>query len=75
MLKCKIKYSGRGAGIRVKAEGTAKELMVEIGALIATVYQNINKSNPEAAEGFKHALIGTLLDPESPVWKEKNDEM
>lgn len=69
MLKCNIKYSGRGSGIRVKADGTAKELMAETAALIATVYQNINKANPEAAKGFKHALIGVLLDPDSPVWK------
>lgn len=69
MLKCKIKYSGRGAGIRVNAEGTAKELMVEIAALIGIVYQNINKRNPEASKEFKNNLLGTLLDPESPVWK------
>ena len=69
MLKCKIKYSGRGAGIRVKADGTAKELMAETAALISIVYQNINKRNPEASKEFKNNLLGTLLDPESPVWK------
>ena len=69
MLKCKIKKTGRGLVIRVNAEGTAKMVMAETAALIATVYQNINKKNPEAAKGFKHALIGVLLDPDSPVWK------
>lgn len=68
MLKCKIKKTGRGHGIRLKADGTAKELMAETAAVIAMVYQNINKENPEAAKGYKNTLIGVLLDPDSPVW-------
>ena len=28
------------------------------------------KENPEAAKGYKLHLLGLLLDPDSPVWKE-----
>ena len=68
MLKCKIKREGN---IRVKATGTAQDLMVETGAAIHEVYQGIKKKNPEAAEGYKNHLIGLLLDPNSPVWREE----
>ena len=66
MLKCNIK---KGGLVRVKAGGTAQDLMVETGALIRSLYSSINRQNPEAAEGYKSHLIGLLLDPESPVWK------
>ena len=68
MLKCHI--SRKKNHVRVKAKGTAQEMMVEAGTAIATVYRTIRKENPEAAEGFKNHLIGLLLDPKSPVWKE-----
>lgn len=67
MLKCKIKREGT---IRVKATGTAHDLMVETAAAIQEVYNGIKKKNPEAAAGYKSHLIGLLLDPNSPVWKE-----
>ena len=53
----------------MKANGTSKEIMAETAALIAVVHQNLNNENPEAAKGYKNALIGVLLDPDSPVWK------
>ena len=71
MLKCNIKRSGH---VRVKASGTAEDLMVETAALSQEVYKNINQQNTEAASGYKLALLGTLLDPESPVWKEGKHE-
>lgn len=66
MVKCKIK---RGGKLRVKATGTAQDIMVETGALIRELYSGINRKNPEAAKGYKKYLIGLLLDPDSPVWK------
>ena len=68
MIKCNIK---KGRRIRVNASGTAEEITVETGMAIKMIYQAINKENPEAAEGYKLHLLGLLLDPESPVWKEK----
>lgn len=67
MLRCRIKRKGI---VFVKASGTADDLMVETAALVKEVYRNIKEQNPEAASRYKLDLIGTLLDPESPVWKE-----
>lgn len=68
MLKCKIKRDGI---IRVKATGTAQDIMVETAAAIQAVYNDIKKKYPEAAAGYKHSLIGMLLTSNSPVWKEE----
>ena len=67
MLKCNIKTSGR---VRVKASGTASELVPEVGLVIMEIFRAIHKKNPAAAKEFKNRLIGLLLDPASPVWKE-----
>lgn len=68
MLKCHVnKKKGHNW---VKAAGTAQELMVETAALIENTYQAIHQQNPEAAKGYKNNLLGMLLDPKSPVWKE-----
>lgn len=71
MIKCNIKREGH---VRVKISGTAQDLMLESAALIQEIYQGINSQNPEAAREYKNHLLGTLLDPSSPVWKEKNDD-
>ena len=67
MIKCRIK---RGGLVIIKASGTAKDMMVETAAMIQAIYKKVRQSNPEAAEGYKNALLLTLLDPKSPVWKE-----
>lgn len=67
MLKCKIK---KGHGINVKATGTAEELMLETAMVVQQVFRSIREQNPEAAKGYKLKLLGLLLDPASPVWKE-----
>lgn len=66
MLKCKIKKGGK---LRVKASGTAEDLMLETCAMIQNVYEGIKRQNPEAAKGYKNHLIVTLLNADSPVWK------
>ena len=69
MIKCNIDKKTKR--VRVKANGTAADFTVEIGCLIGDIYRNINNKAPDAAQGFKNALIGMLLDPASPVWKEE----
>ena len=69
MIKCHIQKGKKGK-VWVKASGTAEDLTAETGALIQTVFQSIKNENPEAAKGYKLHLLGLLLDPESPVWKE-----
>lgn len=72
MLKCHVnKKKGHSW---VKAKGTAQEVMVETAMLIQQTYQDIHQQNPEAAHGYKNNLLGTLLDPKSPVWKEESHE-
>lgn len=66
MLKCKIK---KGGTLRVKASGTAEDLMLETCAMIQDVYEGIKRQNPEAAKGYKNHLIVMLLNADSPVWK------
>lgn len=69
MLKCKI--DKKKDLISVKAKGTAKELMIDTCCIIADLYRNINNKAPAVAPVFKNELIGMLLDPQSPVWKEE----
>lgn len=73
MLKCHIRRGKRGHQW-IKTAGTAEDLMVEVSTLISLIYLGINRKNPEAATGFKNSLIGVLLDPTSPVWKEADHE-
>lgn len=69
MLKCNIKKGGKGK-VWVKASGTAEDLTVETGMVVQQIYRSIREQNPEAAKGYKLHLLGLLLDPKSPVWKE-----
>ena len=67
MLKCHIKKSG---WVRIKTSGTAADLVPEVALVILEIFRAIHKKNPEAAKEFKNRLLGVLLDPRSPVWKE-----
>ena len=67
MLKCNIK---KGGLVRVKASGTPRDLMQETGVLIQDVFRKICQQSPEAAKIYKVQLLGVLLDPKTPVWKE-----
>lgn len=68
MIKCNInRKKGKSW---VKSTGTAEEMMVETTALIKLIYLGIHEKSPEAAETFKTKLLGVLLDPKTPVWKE-----
>lgn len=69
MLKCHIDKATKK--VRVKAKGTPHDLMVETTCLIRDIHHHIHKEVPDAAKEYKMRLIGMLLDPESPVWKEE----
>lgn len=72
MIKCYLDQ--KKDKIQVKSSGTAQEMMVETAVLIQQIFQGINAQIPEAAQEYKNRLLGTLLDPNSPVWKEKKDD-
>lgn len=69
MLKCNINKARKK--VRIKGNGTPHDLMVETCCLIENIYRNTHKKSPVAAREFKMKLIGTLLDPNSPVWKDE----
>ena len=71
MIRCRIKSGGLCI---IKASGTAKDMVKETAALIRAIYTKVRQINPEAADGYKDALLLTLLDPKSPVWKEPDHE-
>lgn len=68
MLKCHIDKDKKR--VWVKGNGTPRTLMVEVTCLIGDIFRHINEQAPDAAQQFKNELLGMLLDPESPVWKE-----
>ena len=68
MIKCHINRVKNK--IWTKGTGTAQEMMVETAVLIKQLFQGICQENPEAAKDYKNKLLGVLLDPKSPVWKE-----
>lgn len=70
MLKCRINKKRRMSWVR--GSGTAREVLLEIAILIMVVYQGLMEKNPEVAKAFKNELLGVLLDPRSPVWKEED---
>lgn len=67
MIKCHIR---RGGTVKIRATGTGEDLVPETLLLIQQVYRGIKKVNPEVAEKYKTTIIGSLLDPNSPVWRE-----
>lgn len=69
MIKCKIE---RGGVVQTKAKGTGKDLMLETLALVALVYRNIKKQDPEVAEAYKRDIMANIINPKSPVWEEEN---
>ena len=69
MLKCHI--DRKKNKVSVKAGGEGWDIMLETMALIGEVYRGISHKNPKAGEAFKTKIIVSMLDPNSPVWKEK----
>ena len=68
MLKCNIDRQKKI--IRIKAKGTPYELYAEAAVLIRDIYNHIHEQAPDQADAFKNTIIGTMIDPDSPVWKE-----
>lgn len=66
MIECKIR---RDKNCRVKASGTPKDLTSELLYLIHEMYNGIKKENEPLADEFRRNLIGTMIDPNSPIFK------
>ena len=69
MIKCKI---DRAKGpVQIKTKGDLRTITVEVLALFKEIHHGIQQQNPEAAREFKNNVIGAMLDPRSPLWKEE----
>lgn len=53
------------------ASGNISEVVVEIGVCINTAYNLLRSRDPDAAQGFKQALLVTFR-PDSPVWDKED---
>lgn len=71
MIKCKLDRE-KGTVI-VTAKGKGENLTAETLCLIQQVYRGIREANPEAASIYRRAVIGSLLDPKSPVWGKEGE--
>lgn len=67
MIKCKIDRKRNMC--KVKASGELSYIMTETIGLIATIYESIKKTNPEAADTFKRTIQASVIDPKSPLFK------
>jgi len=66
MLKCKVDKE-KGI-VSIKASGSAHTMAVEILAIIASVYENLDSMDNKVAELFQFEMITSLMDLKSPVW-------
>lgn len=73
MLKCHVNKKKRGH-TWVKVNGTPQDLVTELCVVIGEIYRAIKRQHPDAVKEFRTNLIGMLLDPRSPVWKEEDHE-
>lgn len=69
MLKCKIDKA-KGP-VYLKTKGDLATITVEFLALFRQLHYGIAQQNPEAAKEFRNTVIGAMLDPRSPLWKEE----
>lgn len=71
MIKCKA--NRKKSYLKLKAGGTLREITTESLAIIQSIHEEIAAKNPEAAKDYKNTLLGVLLDPDSPIFKEGAD--
>lgn len=71
MIKCKL--NKKKNYLRLKVRDSLPVVTTETLALIQSIYEGIVDKSPKAAEEYKNALIGVLLDPNSPIFKKGAD--
>ena len=69
MIKCKIDRKKNKC--KVTAGGKLENIITETLGLIATIYENINETNPELADFYKRTIQASIIDPKSPLFKGK----
>lgn len=53
---------------KVVAAGSLKVIAIEMGAVLASLYEQIYAENPEAANGLREIITTLVTAPDSPIW-------
>lgn len=53
---------------KVVAAGSLKAIAIEMGAALASLYEQIYAENPGAANALRGIITGLVTDPNSPIW-------
>ena len=67
MIKCKIDRKRNYC--KVASKGELRYIVTETIGLIAVIYEELKKSNPEAADEYKRLIQALVIDPKSPLFK------
>lgn len=68
MIKCK---ADRHKGVKVRTKGPIADVATEILGIIKVTFMEIDHHNPALAEEFKKQIIGTLIAPDSPIFRKE----
>ena len=55
--------------VRLEANGTLEDILVDSARMINAVYTTFCRTNPDVGEAYKSVMQGTMIDPESPIWQ------
>lgn len=69
MIKCKADRHKCVAKVRTK--GSVADVATEILVIIKMTFMEIQQQNPALAEEFKKQIIGTLIAPDSPIFRKE----
>ena len=53
---------------KVVAAGSLRWIAIEMGAALASLYEQIYAENPEAANVLRGIITGMVTAPDSPIW-------
>lgn len=65
-----ITYTSQNGNVQLKAIGSDADLFADTMVLIKRVYTHLKMVDDELAERYKNNIIFSLVDPNSPLYKE-----
>lgn len=72
MLECKI--TERAEDTAVVAVGDLPTLSADTIVIIRQIHRAVQRNNQKAAADYVRNIVTTLVDPDSPFWKEYENE-
>lgn len=64
-----IKANVSGERVRLEANGTLEDILVDSARMINAVYTTFCRTDPDVGEAYKSVMQGAMPDPESPIWQ------